>query len=49
MLALGFKALEDIEGEVKSVIKDVRIIGECLSPRCIKHAVAEGFEVAIRI
>ena len=49
VLALGFKALEDIEGEVKSVIKDVRIIGDALSPRRIKHAVAEGFEVAIRI
>ncbi|MDU5109583.1 MAG: hypothetical protein E6248_03995 [Clostridium sp.] len=49
MLALGFKAVNDIDEEVYSAIKDIKIIGDASSPRRIKHAVAEGFEVAINI
>lgn len=49
VLALGFRALNDIDEEVYSAIKDIKIIGDASSPRRIKHAVAEGFEVAINI
>ena len=31
------------------IIKDIRVIGDATSPRRIKHAVAEGFQLAIEI
>lgn len=49
VLALGFKPRENIKAELEGRIKDVRVIGDALAPRRIKHAVSEGHEVAITI
>lgn len=49
VLALGFKALENMKKELEGKIKDIRIIGDALAPRRVKHAVSEGFDVAISI
>ena len=47
VLALGFKSLQNIKDNL--IIKDIRVIGDATSPRRIKHAVAEGFQLAIEI
>ncbi|MDV4151615.1 NAD(P)/FAD-dependent oxidoreductase [Clostridium sp. AL.422] len=49
VLALGFKSLENLKEKTDLKINDIRVIGDAVSPRRIKHAVAEGFEVAIEI
>ncbi|WP_099345801.1 FAD-dependent oxidoreductase [Clostridium tertium] len=46
VLALGFKSQENIKAELEGKIKDIRVIGDALAPRKVKHAVNEGFEVA---
>lgn len=49
VLALGFRVSKNIKAELDGKIKDIRIIGDALAPRRVKHAVTEGFEVAISI
>ncbi|WP_040211074.1 NAD(P)/FAD-dependent oxidoreductase [Clostridium polynesiense] len=49
VLALGFRAMENIKSELEGRIKDIRVIGDASAPRRVKHAVAEGFEAAISI
>jgi len=49
VLALGFRALKDLKEKNNLNIKDIRVIGDASAPRRIKHAVAEGFQVAIEI
>ena len=45
VLALGFRSQENIKAELEGKIKDIRVIGDALAPRKVKHAVNEGFEV----
>ena len=49
VLALGFKSVQDLKEKVSLKIKDIRVIGDAESPRRIKHAIAEGFQVGIEI
>ncbi len=49
VLALGFKSLQELKEKDDLKIKDIRVIGDASSPRRIKHAVAEGFQVGIEI
>ena len=49
VLALGFKSVQDLKEKVSLQIKDIRVIGDAESPRRIKHAIAEGFQVGIEI
>lgn len=49
VLALGFKSLQNLKENNNLKIKDIRVIGDAASPRRIKHAIAEGFQVAIEI
>lgn len=46
IIALGFRSQENIKAELEGKIKDIRVIGDALAPRKVKHAVNEGFEVA---
>ncbi len=46
VLALGFKALENLASEVQGKVKEIRVIGDASAPRRVKHAVTEGFEAA---
>lgn len=46
IIALGFRSQENIKAELEGKVKDIRVIGDALAPRKVKHAVNEGFEVA---
>lgn len=46
IIALGFRSQENIKAELEGKVKDIRVIGDVLAPRKVKHAVNEGFEVA---
>lgn len=49
VLALGFKSLQELKEKDGLKINDIRVIGDAVSPRRIKHAIAEGFQVGIEI
>jgi 2-enoate reductase len=46
VLALGFRASENIMTELDGKIKHIKVIGDAVAPRRVKHAVKEGFEAA---
>ncbi len=49
VLALGFKSSQELKEKDGLKLKDIRVIGDATSPRRIKHAIAEGFQVGIEI
>lgn len=46
VLALGFKASENLAVELQGKIKEISVIGDASAPRRVKHAVTEGYEAA---
>ncbi len=40
---------DDLVRRLREVVEDVRVVGDCRSPRILYHAVHEGFEAAVEI
>ena len=49
VVATDLSARADLVKRLSDVAEDVRVVGDCRSPRILYHGVHEGFEAAIEI
>lgn len=49
VLAVGYRANTDLVQELKGKVREVQIIGDCVQPRRIKEAMAEGLSAGMSI
>jgi NADPH-dependent 2,4-dienoyl-CoA reductase/sulfur reductase-like enzyme len=49
VIAIGMKSENQFAQDLKSIIPGINVVGDCINPRRIREAIAEGYNIGLKI